>query len=304
MRYTFLQFLIGIISLFLLVFPVSGQDRKPEADLTTRTIPKTIGPTAKPRLVISSLPSEAAVYVDGDYAGITPVQIETVVGKHRIEISKEGYATKNRNISVKSGNNNLEVLLSVLPRNLIVNIYRNDTIDIDGFFGMKLNGQETKRNTESGEEKASFFMRLPEGSYRVETFHTSGKYLSLSKELNIIEGGKYSEDFELQPTEEYQDYLSSVLFWKIRWLIPATGTILALRLTTLELFYWYYYDDYKEEREIHQIGTNLFMGAAVGFASLTALFLFDDPGDPPPNRAWQIQVQPEGKLGVGYSGRW
>jgi hypothetical protein len=51
---------------------------------------------------ISSNPSEARVYLDGKYKGITPVVFHTDEGTHSLKIKKNGYGTVSKEVNVSS----------------------------------------------------------------------------------------------------------------------------------------------------------------------------------------------------------
>ena len=57
-------------------------------------------PTPTGSISITTKPSEAEIFWDGVSKGDTPITLEDIVGNHKIEISKEGYRSENRNIDL------------------------------------------------------------------------------------------------------------------------------------------------------------------------------------------------------------
>jgi hypothetical protein len=51
-------------------------------------------------LAITSDPQDADVFVDGTYVGITPANMDLVVGKHTVRVSHRGYLDWSREITV------------------------------------------------------------------------------------------------------------------------------------------------------------------------------------------------------------
>ena len=67
-------------------------------------------------LSISSTPSGAEIYLDGDFKGTTPMTISDVpVGSHTIELTKEGYKNYSKDIIISAGKmTNVSVILPSL----------------------------------------------------------------------------------------------------------------------------------------------------------------------------------------------
>ncbi|AKI98243.1 hypothetical protein IX53_03920 [Kosmotoga pacifica] len=88
-------------------------------------------------LTITSDPSNAEVYINGDYVGRTPLKVKVSKGVHRIEIKKEGYQDYSilKNIT---GSGSIAIkLVKVQPREGIVYLnYTQDRVNIyvDGVF--------------------------------------------------------------------------------------------------------------------------------------------------------------------------
>jgi hypothetical protein len=58
---------------------------------------------APPRLSITSSPRGATVKVDGEAVGKTPLEITTVPGTHRVEISRPGFVSERREVELVDG---------------------------------------------------------------------------------------------------------------------------------------------------------------------------------------------------------
>jgi PEGA domain len=59
--------------------------------------------TSSAELTVTSIPSGADVELDGAFVGNTPSTISTTAGEHTIGVSKNGYKTWERKISVTNG---------------------------------------------------------------------------------------------------------------------------------------------------------------------------------------------------------
>ena len=59
--------------------------------------------TPKGTLEVSSEPSGAEVYINGNYTGETPITVELEAGNYTVEISKEGYEEYTTNVEVNAG---------------------------------------------------------------------------------------------------------------------------------------------------------------------------------------------------------
>ncbi len=67
-----------------------------------RTITVT-GRLVRTMLDIKSTPSEAQVFLDGVFIGLTPLQIETTPGQHTLLINKEGYVSWQQTFTIREG---------------------------------------------------------------------------------------------------------------------------------------------------------------------------------------------------------
>jgi hypothetical protein len=72
------------------------------------------GPETPGTLSIASDPSDAAVYVDGQFVGRTPIEVKALQpGDHRVRLVKDGYLENGRVVNVASGKlGNLQVRLT------------------------------------------------------------------------------------------------------------------------------------------------------------------------------------------------
>ncbi len=73
---------------------------------------------AQGSIVVTSKPDTAAVFLDGEDAGLTPLTISGVLsGKHTVIVKKEGYRTFTRSVTVKANRTTLlnTVLAKALP---------------------------------------------------------------------------------------------------------------------------------------------------------------------------------------------
>lgn len=73
----------------------STENKDEEQDETENE--DTIGATSGNKVYIDA-PKDVEVYVDGNYAGVTPVSFKKVVGSHTISLRKSGYKTKSYTI--------------------------------------------------------------------------------------------------------------------------------------------------------------------------------------------------------------
>lgn len=73
----------------------STENKEPEQNETENE--DTIGASSGNKVYIDT-PKDVEVYVDGNYAGVTPVSFKKVVGSHTISLRKSGYKTKSYTI--------------------------------------------------------------------------------------------------------------------------------------------------------------------------------------------------------------
>lgn len=71
---------------------------------------------------VSSSPSYADVYIDGAYKGTTPVTSSVSPGSHTVKVSKSGYDTISRTVSVNSGSTTSVSVSLAQPANSYINI--------------------------------------------------------------------------------------------------------------------------------------------------------------------------------------
>lgn len=69
------------------------------------------GDEFKTPLQITSTPSDAQVQIDGTAAGITPLNVMLLAGKHEISIKKPGYSDWNKTLQVNAGATRVEAVL-------------------------------------------------------------------------------------------------------------------------------------------------------------------------------------------------
>ena len=86
---------------------------------------------------ITSQPSRATVFVDGNNVGETPLILNNVlVGKHELKFVKDGYVEQSKTINITENSPNLlNVVLSEVPKEIMVEITSNPSnasIKIDG----------------------------------------------------------------------------------------------------------------------------------------------------------------------------
>ncbi|QDA31599.1 PEGA domain-containing protein [Thermococcus indicus] len=71
-------------------------------------------------LEVTSEPDQAKVYVNGDYRGLTPLQLTLPPGNYTVRVIKDGYEDAVRNTTVKSGEKtSINVKLSALSQNMV-----------------------------------------------------------------------------------------------------------------------------------------------------------------------------------------
>jgi hypothetical protein len=59
--------------------------------------------TATPQVMISSVPPDAEIEIDGAFSGTTPSSLSLPSGQHRLTLSKNGFTTWERNLEVRPG---------------------------------------------------------------------------------------------------------------------------------------------------------------------------------------------------------
>ena len=68
-------------------------------------------------LNVVSSPSNASIYVDNSYRGLTPQTLSLSIGSHNLFLEKEGYYNYSTNLNVSSGINGISVNLIAIPPN-------------------------------------------------------------------------------------------------------------------------------------------------------------------------------------------
>jgi len=102
-RRLYWQFFSVMIAAALVVSPVPNFARSGD----------TAAPAARVALSVESDPIGAAVYIDGKFAGQTPLQVkELVPGDHRVRLVKDGYVENSRLVSVGGNTRALQVKLT------------------------------------------------------------------------------------------------------------------------------------------------------------------------------------------------
>jgi hypothetical protein len=75
-------------------------------------------PAAKPKMVslrVRSTPSAAIVKIDGVEAGLTPMEVRRAVGTAKLEVSKEGYETVVREVTLTDKDLDIDLKLNTSP---------------------------------------------------------------------------------------------------------------------------------------------------------------------------------------------
>ncbi len=98
------------------VADVGGLLSAAAATLRTKLDALASGPAT---LVLTSEPSDADVFIDGELAGTTPLDRPVIPGKHILRIQKDGYITLEREVTFVEGvRENLEMNLDKVPNRL------------------------------------------------------------------------------------------------------------------------------------------------------------------------------------------
>ena len=367
----------------------------------------------KGTLLVSSNPFKANVYLDGKQVGKTPVEIETKLGKHQVEIKMKGYLSISKEVIVEPGKVNqlefqlqdvkqfkgflsatstppdaiiqfeggtyvksflkphslplsnlklpigqytaeitkkgyetieqsftitdektttLHFQLKALPAKLEVNVSRNEAIKKgDGKFQIFIGG---KLMAEGNEIPQMFQLELPAGKHTIEVKHSSGKYISHSKEINVQRGQTYKENLFFQLNDAYkglyQDYLTDHESWKWKTGGVFGGAIVSLlyvQMANANI------DDINEERtdlkkqasgymtedayqsiaeedqklldegKTHQQNQQIGVMFFLGFTGYGSWLLMNEPSEPK-FTSLRLHVNPQGLLSLNYRYKW
>ncbi|ASJ02845.1 hypothetical protein A3L09_06020 [Thermococcus profundus] len=102
-------------------------------------------------LFVNSTPTGAAVYVDGEYAGETPLALELPSGNHTVELSKGGYANYTLHVSLSAGKEkNVSVKLDEIPPTTTIPVSTTSTTTSGNGTSPSSNGTSTKQNSSGG----------------------------------------------------------------------------------------------------------------------------------------------------------
>jgi hypothetical protein len=152
------------------------------------------GGTATGNLSITSIPKGAAIFIDGIASGQTNTTIQNVAaGTHNVTLTKEGYQTETKLVSVQSGGEHW-VAFTLQPTedagtatgNLsITSIPKGAAIFIDGIASGQTN--TTIQNVVAGTHNVTL---------------TKEGYQTVTKLVSVQSGGEHSVAFTLQPTED------------------------------------------------------------------------------------------------------
>jgi len=75
-------------------------------------------------LIVDSEPPRASVFLDGEYMGVTPQKLYVSVGRHNLEVSKQGYMTWSREVEIKKGQR-VRIIARLISRegNLLTEVF-------------------------------------------------------------------------------------------------------------------------------------------------------------------------------------
>lgn len=137
-------------------------------------------------LSVSSVPSSAKLFIDGEYYGETPKFINKIlIGNHVVSVSKENYKTEERNVVVRKDSvEQVEFQLKDFARFTISTNPRSASIYIDGIY---------KGSTPHSFESAS-------GSYNIKI--VKRKYRTIEKRVDLKSS---NPDVKFELKRQYQD---------------------------------------------------------------------------------------------------
>ena len=143
-------------------------------------------------LDIQSTPSNAAVYVDGQHVGDTPVLVDIIIGNHKVSLKKTGYTDKSADVTILEG--------EVRPLKLVLS--NTSTTSMDS--GNHTNSDDGKSRPK-GKKSKSIIKR--------SCFYISGEYQFVG--LSGIRGdiGGYIKNFNIEANIIYSFKSSETIYW-------------------------------------------------------------------------------------------
>ena len=182
---------------------------------------KTINPKLKKiittgTLVINSYPSETGVYINGKYQGITPLTLTLESGTYNIKISKEGYKTYTKTVTI--GAKETKSIDATIEK-IQIGTYENPAkvgdvvrLKTSSIYGSKVYDVSVIRYIRGSEadnliQNANMFNSEPKSGYsyllvKVKVRYVSGKDSDYVSSLNFkayCNGVGYSEAFAVLP---------------------------------------------------------------------------------------------------------
>jgi len=89
---------------------LAAEQASSDATPSSEPTPVTESPTWNTQLLVNAVPW-GTVYINGEEAGITPLRLTPVPGEHTIEISRAGFLTESRAISIQDGEEQVEAFV-------------------------------------------------------------------------------------------------------------------------------------------------------------------------------------------------
>lgn len=139
------------------------------------------------RVLISSTPPRAEIFVDNSKLGETPKSVDIPFGSHNVEIRREGYKSETYNVNVEEGKTNeLDINLSSL-RNVDTNISFLPTASVDDTLGISAMfltlGQYTSADNT---QKGLTYLYGGEVNYGFKNFFAIGEYFKFSAQAGAF----------------------------------------------------------------------------------------------------------------------
>ena len=181
---------------------------------------------AKGAISLSSTPSSATIYLDGNYKGTTPRTIKDISpGSHTLKITKIGYEDWTKDVEVTAGKTtNIPVNLVALPDIKLTNISPGAQVYLDGEF---------KGSIEGDKEKNTFTLKqVPFGKHQIKV--TKSGYQAFTKDIVVTSSTPLSLPVTLK---------------KIDTIIPL---LLALILPALAIIYYLFLLPLKKRKKKRQ----------------------------------------------------
>ncbi len=138
------------------------------------------------RVLISSFPTNADIYIDTQKIGITPKSIDLPLGKHTLDIKREGFKPETYSLDVIEGKTNEMSINLTSLRNVDTNVSFLPTAVVDDTLGISAFFMSLGQYNLDDKTKKLAYLYGSEINYGFKNLYSFGKYINLGVQVGAF----------------------------------------------------------------------------------------------------------------------